>query len=157
MEEHFNEDYIESAKYPKSSLKEASTTWARLTLSKDGVYRQCYGQPDDTRVTKAVYRSGEAHRKGGTISASAIFKVSPKITTSPSPAAVRNNIAKEIEITVTCNYEKKASILLPVTRSPRIIHLPAYSFCHIPFASYFCRANRQICLLFGLLINRQLN
>lgn len=109
MEEHFNEDYIESAKYPKSSFKGSISNLGQVDLSKDGVYTvSVTGNLTIHGVTKAVTVPGKLTVKGGTISASAIFKVSPKDYNITIPAAVRNNIAKEIEITVTCSYEKKS-------------------------------------------------
>src|SRR5882757_8750071 len=39
MEEHFNEDYIESAKYPRSTFKGAITNISSVNADKDGDYK----------------------------------------------------------------------------------------------------------------------
>lgn len=108
MEEHFNEDYIESAKYPKSTFKGSIGNLAQSDLSKDGVYNiTVTGNLTIHGVTKNVSVPGKLTVKGGSITAAATFKVSPKDYNITIPAAVRNNIAKQVDVTVACTYEKK--------------------------------------------------
>ncbi len=108
MEEHFNEDYIESARYPKSTFKGTITNIKEVDLSKDGVYNVLVtGNLNIHGVTKPVSVAGKVTVKAGKVTASSTFKVRPKDYNIAIPAAVKNNIAQTFDLTVTCNYEKK--------------------------------------------------
>lgn len=108
MEEHFNADYIESAKYPKSIFKGTITNFKGINLNTDGVYQvSVSGDLSIHGVTKAVTASGTITVKSGNISASSVFKVKVKDYNISIPATVRNNIAETIEITVKCDYQKR--------------------------------------------------
>ncbi|HMK05196.1 MAG TPA: YceI family protein [Ferruginibacter sp.] len=108
MEEHFNADYIESAKYPKSTFKGTIANISSVNLNTDGVYKVIVsGNLDIHGVTKAISVPGTITVRSGSISANSVFKVKVKDYNISIPAAVRNNIADDIEITISCNYEKK--------------------------------------------------
>jgi len=108
MEEHFNEDYIESAKYPKSTFKGIISNLENMNFGKDGVYNVTVsGSLSIHGVTKAVSVPGKLTVKAGNISATSSFKIKPKDYNIKIPAGVKNNIAETVELTVNCNYEKK--------------------------------------------------
>lgn len=108
MEEHFNEDYIESAKYPKSAFKGTISNLKDINLGKDGVYNiSVSGNLSIHGVTRAVSVPGKLTIKGGSLSASSTFKIKPKEYNISIPAAVKNNIAEMVQLTVNCSYEKK--------------------------------------------------
>jgi hypothetical protein len=108
MEEHFNADYIESAKYPKSGFKGTITNAGSVTFNTDGVYKVTVsGSLSIHGVTKTVSVPGTITVKSGNISATSVFKVKVKDYNISIPAGVKNNIAEDIELTVSCNYEKK--------------------------------------------------
>ncbi len=108
MEEHFNDDYMESAKYPKSTFKGTISNLKDINLGKDGVYNiTVSGNLNIHGVTRAVSVPGKLTVKGGAISAGSTFTIKPKDHHISIPAAVKNNIAETVELTVNCNYEKK--------------------------------------------------
>lgn len=108
MEEHFNADYIESAKYPKSSFKGTITNAGSVNFNADGVYKVTVsGSLSIHGVTKTVSVPGTITVKSGNISATSVFKVKVKDYNISIPAGVKNNIAEDIELTVNCKYEKK--------------------------------------------------
>lgn len=108
MEEHFNDDYIESAKYPKSTFKGSISNLKDINLGKDGVYNiTVSGNLNIHGVTRAVSVPGKLTVKGGAISATSTFKIKPKDHNIGIPPSVKNNIAETVELTVNCNYEKK--------------------------------------------------
>ncbi|MEZ4950050.1 MAG: YceI family protein [Saprospiraceae bacterium] len=39
MQEHFNENYMESSKFPKGVFKGQIRDWSKIDLSKDGTYK----------------------------------------------------------------------------------------------------------------------
>jgi hypothetical protein len=108
MEEHFNEDYIESAKYPKSTFKGSISNFKEVNLARDGTYNiTVTGSLSIHGVTKTVTVPGKLTVKGGAISASSVFRVKPKDYNIKIEASVKNNIAETVELTINCSYEKK--------------------------------------------------
>lgn len=108
MEEHFNEDYMESTKYPKSTFKGKITNLSAINFSKDGSYAATVsGDLMMHGVTNKVTASGTINIKGGVISASSKFTVHLADYKITIPSVVKNNIAENVEITVSCNYNNK--------------------------------------------------
>ena len=109
MEEHFNADYMESAKYPKSTFKGTIENISSVNFSKDGVYKVTVsGSLTIHGVTKTITVPGVITIKSGNISANSVFKLKVKDYNISIPSATKNNIAETIELTINCNYEKKS-------------------------------------------------
>ena len=110
MQEDFNENYMESDKYPKSTFKGLVTDIGTINLSTDGNYKmQVKGDLTIHGVTKNITASGTLIIKNGNISATASFKILLTDYRIKIPTIVTDKIAKEIEVTVNCIYEKKSS------------------------------------------------
>ena len=110
MEEDFNENYIESDKYPKSTFKGNITDISGISSLKDGSYQvNVNGNLMIHDVSKSIMTPATITIKDGKISATASFKVLVKDYNIKIPSIVTNKIAENIEITVNCNYEKKSS------------------------------------------------
>lgn len=108
MEEDFNENYMESDKYPKSSFKGTITDISKVNFAKDGNYAvNIKGDLMIHGVTKNVTTQGTIIIKSGNISANAAFNVLVKDYKINIPTIVNNKIAESIRVTVNCNYEKK--------------------------------------------------
>lgn len=108
MEEHFNADYIESAKFPKSTFKGTITNISSVNFNTDGTYNVTVsGSMNIHGVSKTVTAAGTIIIKAGKISASSKFKLKPKDYGIRIPSTVKDNIAEEVELTVSCLYEKK--------------------------------------------------
>jgi hypothetical protein len=108
MEEHFNETYMESGKYPKSVFKGTISNLKDVPLSKDGEYNiTVSGNLNIHGVTKTISVPGKLTVKAGNISASSTFKIKPKDYNIRIPASVKNNIAESVELTINCRYEKR--------------------------------------------------
>lgn len=109
MEEHFNADYIESAKYPKSTFKGTIANISNVNFNTDGVYQVTVaGNLNIHGVTKMISVPGTITVRSGNISAVSTFKVKVKDHNIRIPGTVKNNIAEYIELTISCNYEKKS-------------------------------------------------
>lgn len=107
MQEHFNEKYVESDKFPKSVFKGRVTNFDELSFDQNGPDAQISGQLTIHGVTKNVEASGKLLKKpDGTIHGTSIFSIVPEDYNIKIPAPVRDNIAKTIEITVNLEYEK---------------------------------------------------
>ncbi len=107
MQDHFNENYMESEKYPKSSFKGKIVNYNAADLGKDGIYKvSVTGELEMHGVTKTITVPGTVTSKGGMVTATAIFKVKPQDYKIEIPSLVATKIAKEIEITVNAVMNK---------------------------------------------------
>lgn len=108
MEEHFNENYIESNKFPKSTFKGTVSDVSKVSFDKDGTYPVTVsGDLSIHGVTKAITATGNIIVKGGKPTASAKFKVKLADYSISIPGAVKSNISESIEITVNCLLDQK--------------------------------------------------
>jgi polyisoprenoid-binding protein YceI len=108
MEEHFNEKYMESDKYPKATFKGKIKDISKVNFSKDGIYQvEVEGELSMHGVTKTVTEPGTIEVKGGEIIAKANFNVVPEDYKIEIPALVREKIAKIIPIKVDMDYKPK--------------------------------------------------
>lgn len=108
MQEHFNENYLESSKYPKASFKGTITDLSKVDFKKDGSYNvPVTGDLSIHNVTNKVTVPGIIVIKGGKVSANTNFKVKLDDYKISVPKLVENNISKTIEIKVDCNYEQR--------------------------------------------------
>ena len=110
MEQHFNSDYMESDKYPSSTFKGLITGINNITFEKDGSYNvNVNGTLEIHGVAKTITASGTIIIKDGKLAATSVFKILLKDYNIEIPSIVINNISKQIEITVACQYEKRSS------------------------------------------------
>jgi len=105
MQEHFNEEYMESDKLPKASFKGKITNLSQINFKKDGTYpAQVTGDLTIHGVTKNVTTNGTVEVKGSAISANAQFMVVPQDYGIKIPSLVENKIAKEMTVHVEMSY-----------------------------------------------------
>jgi polyisoprenoid-binding protein YceI len=108
MEEHFNENYVESNKYPKSTFKGKVSNLSSVNFLKDGVYPvNVEGDLTFHGVTKQVSPTGSLTIKAGKIVAVSKFQMKLKDFNVSIPSLVADKISQEIDIIVECNYELK--------------------------------------------------
>jgi len=108
MQEHFNEDYMESDKYPKATFKGTITDISKVDFSKDGNYTvSVSGSLTLHNVTNKVTVPGTISISGGKVNATSTFNVLVADYKIDIPKVVQNNISKTIEIKVDCNYQPK--------------------------------------------------
>lgn len=107
MEEHFNENYVESEKFPKSTFTGKIVNPASADLSKDGKYDVVVeGDLLIHGVTRKVSSEGTVEVLGETITAQSKFKINPEDYDIIIPGVVREKIAKELEVTIEMKYTK---------------------------------------------------
>jgi polyisoprenoid-binding protein YceI len=108
MQKHFQENYMETSKYPKSTFKGNLTDKTAVNFSKDGTYSVTVkGNLTMHGVTKEVSIPGKVVVKGKKATIQADFKVKPADYSIKIPAANAAQIAEEIEINVNCELTKK--------------------------------------------------
>jgi len=107
MEEHFNENYVESHKYPKASFKGKVTNIGEVDFSKDGKYTLVVsGEITLHGITRPLTLKANAVIRNGAIQAHAVFPLTVKDFEIEVPRLVINNIAEVVEVTVSFNYQK---------------------------------------------------
>ena len=108
MEEHFNENYMESSKFPKSTFKGTVADISKVNFTKDGSYPVTVaGDLTIHGVTQKVSTPGTITVQAGKIKGNAVFKVALADYSIAVPKLVEKNISKTIEITVNCLYDQK--------------------------------------------------
>ena len=106
MQEHFNENYMESSKFPKSTFKGKITNLTDIKWDTDGEYpADVTGDITIHGVTKNITAKGLVTVKGGKFRAKSDFVLKPEDFDIKIPGVVRNNIAKFIKISVDNHYE----------------------------------------------------
>lgn len=105
MEEHFNESYLESDKYPKAYFKGFITNFRDINFMRDGNYNATVkGNLTIHGVTKDILQNGNIEIKGGKLAAKSKFIITLK-DYNIGGKIVGKMIAPTIEITVNCQYD----------------------------------------------------
>lgn len=106
MQEHFNENYVESNKFPKAEFKGLIINNTAVNYAKDGVYPvKVKGKLTMHGETKDVETDGKLTIKGGKISAIAEFVVSLSDYKVSVPQLVADKVSKTAKISVDCLLE----------------------------------------------------
>jgi hypothetical protein len=106
MQEHFNSDFVESDKFPKSEFKGQITNNGSINYLSDGTYpANVKGKLSIHGVTKDVETNGSIIVKDGKISLSSTFNILLADYNISVPKLYRDNISKSIKITVDCSLE----------------------------------------------------
>ncbi|MFI5149915.1 MAG: YceI family protein [Bacteroidia bacterium] len=107
MEEHFNENYIESEKYKNSTLK--GKVVEKVDYSKDGVNNVTIeGTMDIHGVQKPVKVPATLTVKGDQITVDAKFPIVYKDYNVTIPTAVATKFSESVEVTVKAVLKKMA-------------------------------------------------
>ncbi|MCD6064255.1 MAG: YceI family protein [Flavipsychrobacter sp.] len=108
MQEHFNENYMESDKFPKAEFKGKVADIGSVNFSKDGTYNvKSTGKLTIHGVTRDVTLPGTVTVKGNTATVSSKFSVKTADHNIAIPKLVEGKIAKQIEVTVNSILTQK--------------------------------------------------
>jgi len=108
MEEHFNENYMESDKFPKSDFRGKINDVAGVNFSKDGTYNvKVSGKLTMHGVTKDVTVPGTVTVKGTSVILKAKFTLNLKEYNVVVPALVADKVAKDAVITLESTLAQK--------------------------------------------------
>lgn len=106
MMEHFNENYVESNKYPKSVFKGTILNPSSVQWGKDGTYSVTVkGTMELHGVTKELEAPGTIVIKDGKLNAKSEFKLNIKDYNIDIPSLVKDKVAETVKITVDVNFE----------------------------------------------------
>ncbi len=106
MEEHFNENYMESSKYPKSKFDGKIDNLTAINFSKDGTYKTTIsGNLTIKDKTNPIKTDAIITIKGGKLNGKTKFKILLADYNIVIPSVVKDKIDKEMEITADLDYE----------------------------------------------------
>ncbi len=104
MEEHFNENYMESEKFPYTTFKGKINE--KIDYTKDGEYpATCTGSMEMHGTTQQITTNGTITVKGKEITIVSKFKVKPADYKIKVPSLYVKEIAEEIDVDITTVME----------------------------------------------------
>jgi polyisoprenoid-binding protein YceI len=108
MQEHFNENYVESDKFPNATFQGKVSNLGAINFSKEGTYEATIeGDLTIHGVTRKISEKGTFTVKAGDkIHGTSKFMVKPADYDIKIPATVMKNIAETIEVTVDVELSK---------------------------------------------------
>lgn len=108
MQEHFNENYLESTKFPKSVFKGTITNWSELnTNSTEKQKAVVEGELELHGVKKTIKEEGYITFNGDNIVLESHFMVSPEAYDIKIPNMVRDKIAENIDVNLNMTVTKQ--------------------------------------------------
>ena len=107
MQEHFNENYLESDLYPKSVFKGKIIDWGKINLSEEPVDVSIEGYLTMHGVKKKIKESGKIWKVEDKIRGMCSFDIAVSDYGINIPRIVRENIAKIINVNVDVSLKKK--------------------------------------------------
>ncbi|HVF81370.1 MAG TPA: YceI family protein [Flavisolibacter sp.] len=106
MQQHFNENYVESDKFPKAEFKGALTNNSSVNYTKDGTYAVTVkGKMTLHGVTKDVEAPGTIKVEGGKLEGKSTFNLQLSDYKISIPAVVKEKISNNIRIVVDTRLE----------------------------------------------------
>ena len=106
MQEHFNENYMESNSFPKATFKGQFSNVDEIDWSADGSYEVTVsGDLNIHGVTHNITAPGTIQITNGLVNANSVFTVAVADYGIEIPNVVKDNIAKEVEIRVNVDYQ----------------------------------------------------
>lgn len=106
MQEHFNENYMESSTFPKANFKGKIEGIQNVKVTKNGKHKViANGQITIHGVTKPLAQEVNIDIKDGKITAGTNFSVTVADFNIVIPSLVRDNIAKIVNVSISSNLE----------------------------------------------------
>ncbi|HXB28905.1 MAG TPA: YceI family protein [Puia sp.] len=103
MQEHFNENYVESDKFPKATFSGICS--GEMDFSKEGIYQVVIkGDLALHGVTKAMETTAQLEVKKDHINGTSVFKLKPEDFNISIPSIVRDKITSEITVKVKIEW-----------------------------------------------------
>ncbi len=107
MQEHFNENYVESEKFPKGSFKGEIENYKDVKWDVDGEYPvQLKGAMTIHGVTNDMVSKGVIIVKGGEVKGTSKFDIKLSDYDIGIPGVVKDKISEIVNITVNVDYKK---------------------------------------------------
>ncbi|SMD32787.1 YceI-like domain-containing protein [Reichenbachiella faecimaris] len=107
MEEHFNENYLESEQFPKATFKGVIKNFANLNFSKEGTFEaEAEGEMEIHGVSKPLTTVVKFEIFPSSLKAATEFSISIADHDIDIPKLVIKNIAEVVEVKAAFNFKK---------------------------------------------------
>jgi polyisoprenoid-binding protein YceI len=107
MEEHFNENYIESEKFPRATFKGVISDFSTLDFTKSGkIEAEAKGEINIHGVTKPLTAPVTFEISANKLSAITVFNISIADFDIDIPRLVIQNIAEVVEVKASFNFTR---------------------------------------------------
>lgn len=101
MQEHFNDQYVESNKYPRADFKGNIVNLKDVNFSKDGAYKVTVkGDLTMHGVTKNITAAGSIEIKSGKPSTSCTFTIAMKDFSIDA-----SSVTDKVSVAISCQYQ----------------------------------------------------
>lgn len=108
MQEHFNDNFVESHIYPNATFQGIINDISAIDFSADGVYDvEVQGDLTIKDVTKSITEKGTLTIRSGEVVAESVFIVRPEDYNISIPSRFVRNISQEIEVRVNASLQKR--------------------------------------------------
>jgi len=108
MEEHFNENYMESDKFPKATFSGKITNPGNVNFNTNGNYPvSVEGELTIHGVKKSITSTGTINISGSKVTTLSTFLVRLADYNISIPALVADKISETVEVKVNCEYQPK--------------------------------------------------
>lgn len=106
MQTHFNENYMESDKFPKAVFKGASEDLKNIDLTQDGTYEiPVKGELQIRESAKEIATQVQLQVESGEVRAVTQLILQPSDFEISIPSIVKDKIAKDIKVDVKADYK----------------------------------------------------
>ena len=106
MQEHFNENYVESDKYPKAEFKGVISNNSEINYTKDGSYSaKVKGKLTIHGVTKDVETTGIIKVEGGKPHVNSTINILLSDYNISIPSVVKDKLSNNVKIVIECKLE----------------------------------------------------
>jgi hypothetical protein len=106
MQEHFNENYVESDKFPKGEFRGQIVNNNEINYSKEGTYTaRVKGKLTIHGVTRDVETTGTVKVNGGKVETSSVFNIKLSDYNIRIPSVVKDKLSNNIRVSVDCKLE----------------------------------------------------
>jgi polyisoprenoid-binding protein YceI len=106
MQEHFNENYMESGKYPKASFQGTIADPSKVNFDKDGDYNVTVtGNLNMHGVSNKVNIPATIHVANKKVSGESKFDVKLADYNIKVPTVVAKQVSETVSVSVNCQYE----------------------------------------------------
>ncbi|TVQ92045.1 MAG: YceI family protein [Bacteroidetes bacterium] len=108
MQQHFNDNFVESHKYPNATFQGQILDIGEIDFNSDGEYEVTVeGDLTMKDVTRFISEKGTLRISGDNVIGESVFIIRPEDYNISIPSRYARNIAPEIEVTVSVNLTRR--------------------------------------------------
>ena len=107
MQEHFNENYLESEKYPNALFNGSINNWKEIVITNQPQEVSISGEMTIHGVTNFIKETGVIYKNNNKVNGNATFRIQLEDYDVKIPKILIKNIAESVEIKMNLELKKK--------------------------------------------------